>query len=79
MSNIDVTNPGVINVADEGGVYGPLAVNQPITVTTPVGQGLTPTIDGDLASPESANCQNVTANNVVGQVYGTGRPANVFV
>ena len=53
------------------------AVNQPIQVGLPQVAGTT--IQGGTASPLSANVITTTQNNVAGQRYGTGTPANVFV
>lgn len=71
----DVTNPGLVNVANQG--YDFLAVpDQVITVTSP---------GPPLVNVNGANFQpggvprDVGVNNVVGQVYGTGVPTNIFV
>lgn len=60
---VDSTDPGMTNVE-----------SQPV-----VGLGLPPLIQGGTFSPQSARTANVTQNNVAGQVYGTGTPANVNV
>jgi hypothetical protein len=56
---------------------GEVSVDQPVTVTPPMTAGRT--VEGGTYSPEKPNVVDVTANNVAGQVYGTGTPANVFV
>jgi len=53
------------------------AVNQPIQVGLPQVAGTT--VQGGSASPLSVNVITTTQNNVAGQRYGTGTPANVFV
>lgn len=101
----DVTNPGLVNVADEGD--GLLSIDQPVTVgpsSNPgiIIQGISPvvglrplstyqtgtvtpamtaqtTVQGGTNSPQSPSTENVTPNNVAGQVYGQGTPQNVFV
>ena len=114
------TNPGAINVADQGD--GLTVVDQPVTTGPSTNPGplvqagsegfgtdeafpdqpvtvgpsqssasaLTATnIPGEIVepgvtnagtySPVSPNTENVTPNNVVGQVYGQGTPKNVYV
>ena len=56
---------------------GRTSVDQPVTVSPP--QTAQKSVDGGEFSPEGPNVVNVTQNNVAGQVYGTGTPANVFV
>ena len=133
----DVTNPGSVNVANEGFGVGPINPNQPVTkgpstnpgplvpglanagglglpasrqtvqespssnsgpltqagsyapgigvdspdqpVTVGPSQNSGSLVEGGTASPTSARCENTTENTVVGQVYGTGTPKNVFV
>ncbi len=103
MRDINVVNPGLVNVADQadglvsvdqavktspstnagptslGLTYadGEMAVDQPVTVSPATTAQRT--VDGGLYSPESPNVTNTTQNTVVGQVYGTGTPSNVFV
>jgi len=115
----DVTNPGSVNVADQGD--GRTTVDQPVKVgpsSNPgplvqagsEGFGLGPddpdqsvqvgpsqssasaqtarsltgeTVEPGLTnagtySPLSPDTLNVTQNNVAGQVYGQGRPKNVY-
>lgn len=59
----DATDPGMTNVE-----------SQP-----PVGLGLPALVQGGTFSPARGAATNVTQNNVAGQVYGTGTPANVNV
>ena len=103
---LEVTNPDLVDVADEGYVGLPRP-DQPVTtgpsqnsgslvaaassepgvgadapdqpVTTGPSQSAGPTVAGGTFSPQSPSTANVTSNNVAGQVYGTGTPANVFV
>jgi hypothetical protein len=65
------------SVADQGDHL--VSIDQCVTATKPIGQGLTPNIDADLASPVSPDTINTTQNTVVGQIYGQGTPINVFV
>ena len=75
MSTTNVVNPGLVNVADQAD--GRTSVDQPVTVSPP--QTAQKSVDGGEFSPEGPNVVNVTQNNVAGQVYGTGKPAEVFV
>lgn len=72
------TNPGPLvqggNLAPGIGVDSP---DQPVTVSPSQNSG--GLVQGGTSSPTSPNCENTTQNNVVGQVYGTGTPTNVFV
>jgi hypothetical protein len=56
---------------------GPVVVDQEVTVTPAM--TAVRTVEGGTSSPLSPRTINTTQNNVVGQVYGTGTPANVFV
>jgi hypothetical protein len=56
------------------GTTGP---DQPVTVTPPM--TAQETVEGGTYSPQSPVTDNVIENNVVGQVYGQGTPANIFV
>lgn len=56
---------------------GPVVVDQEVTVTPAM--TAVRTVEGGTASPLSPNTVNTTQNNIVGQVYGTGSPKNVFV
>lgn len=72
---MDVTNPGSVNVADQGD--GLLSVDQPVTVGCSQNAGQS--VDGDDGSPTSPSVVTTTQNTVVGQVYGTGTPSQVYV
>src|SRR5215831_3117902 len=65
------------------GVGVPANVDDPgmteIEDQLPVGLGLPPLVQGGAFDPKRGAAQNVTQNNVAGQVLGTGTPANVFV
>ena len=66
------------NNTDGGGSsVGPLSADQAVLVSTP-GVSLN-NVPGANYKPGNATLTDVTANNVAGQVYGTGTPANVFV
>jgi hypothetical protein len=56
---------------------GPVVVDQEVTVTPAM--TAVRTVEGGTSSPLSPHVVNTTQNNVVGQVYGSGTPANVFV
>jgi hypothetical protein len=131
VSNSNVVNPGVVNVADQA--QAPFSINQAIKVgpstdagpvVEVVGQGgrpfvvdqeikigpsgnsgpvsqaagyapgsgvangtgtVTPSmtagrqVNADLPSPTSVHVINTNPNTVIGQTYGSGTPANVFV
>jgi len=71
----DVTNPGLVNVANQGD--GPLVVDQPVIVGPTQVAGTT--IRGGTYSPLSPPIADVTQNSVRGHTYGQGDPTNVFV
>lgn len=71
---MDVTNPGLVNVADQGD--GLTIVDQP--VTTGPAQTAGTTVQAGTYSPQSPNTLDTTENTVVGQRYGVGDPVNVF-
>jgi hypothetical protein len=56
---------------------GEVKVDQPVTVSPPMTAGRS--VNGGLDSPLRPGAAEVTQNNVAGQVYGVGTPANVFV
>jgi hypothetical protein len=72
------TNPGPL---DQSGDFKPgqgdASPDQPVTVGPSSNAG--GIVQAGTASPTSPDCENITTNNVVGQVYGTGTPANVYV
>ena len=74
MSTTNVVNPGLVNVADQAD--GRTSVDQEVTVTPPMTAQLS--VDGGSSSPGGPDVVNTTQNNVAGQVYGTGRPINVY-
>jgi len=74
VSTANVVNPGLVNVADQAD--GLTSVDQEVTVTPPMTAQRS--VDGGEFSPEGPNVLNTTQNNVAGQVYGTGRPINVY-
>ena len=65
------------NLDGGGSSVGPLSADQAVLVSSP-GPGMT-TVQGDKFKPGNDQLIDVVANNVAGQVYGTGTPANVFV
>jgi hypothetical protein len=77
---IKVTRPSSNSGPTRQGITyadGPVVVDQEVTVTPAM--TAVRTVEGGTSSPLSPNTVNTTQNNVVGQVYGTGTPANVFV
>lgn len=71
----EVTNPDLVDVADQGD--GPTSVDQPVTTGPSGNPG--PVVEGGTYSPQGPDTEEVIANNVAGQVYGTGTPSDVFV
>lgn len=73
----DVTNPGIVNVANEGD--GPLSVDQPVTVS-PSYNPAQPTVaaNGGLGAG-AATITNPDLVNVASEAFGTGLPTNVNV
>lgn len=78
---VTVSSPAstaVRTVSGNNGSRRPVSVDQPITVTTPGPPLLT--VQAGSFSPDQAGAgPNITQNNVAGQTFGTGLPANVFV
>jgi hypothetical protein len=72
------TNPGPVVKA---GSFAPgLGVDAPDqAVKVGPSQNAGGLVQGGTASPTSPNVVTSTQNNVVGQVYGSGTPQNVFV
>jgi hypothetical protein len=70
-------NAGPVVPADASGNTRPIATDQDITVGP--AQTAQTSVDGGTFSPQSPNTINTNQNTVVGQTYGTGVPANVFV
>lgn len=66
---------------DQAGSYKPglgdAGPDQPVTVGPSQNSGQL--IQGGTASPTSPDCLNTTQNNVVGQTFSTGLPANVYI
>jgi len=72
------TNPGpVVQAGSSAPGNGPDSPDQPVTVGPSQNSGTL--VQGGTASPTSPDTINTTQNNVAGQVYGQGTPANVFV
>jgi hypothetical protein len=55
----------------------PTDVNQTVDIAPAQTAGVN--INGGTYSPQSANVVNTSENNVAGQIFGKGVPANVFV
>jgi len=85
------TNPGpLVQAAAEGD--GPTSVDQPVTVgpsqspasaltaSSSPGESVEPGVtNAGTYSPQSPNTEDVTQNNVAGQVYGEGTPINYYI
>lgn len=71
-------NPGpVVKAGSFAPGIGVDAPDQPVTVGPSQNPG--DIVQGGTVSPTSPNVVTSTQNNVVGQVYGSGTPQNVFV
>ena len=79
MSNIDVTNPGSVNVVTKGD--GLLVVDQPVTVSPSSNPGTaTPAIaSGPSSSAAVITTTNPGVTNVANETFGNGLPVTVFV
>jgi hypothetical protein len=71
----EVTNPDLVDVADQGD--GPLVLEQTVTVGPTQVSGRT--VEGGTYSPEKPGASYVVQDDVVLQVFGSTYPANVFV
>jgi hypothetical protein len=72
------SNPGpTVQAGSAEPGTGPASPDQP--VTTGPSQNSGQLVQAGTASPTSPRTTNTTQNNVAGQVYGQGTPANVFV
>jgi hypothetical protein len=67
MSTINVVNPGLVNVADQGD--GLVTVDQPVTVSPSMTAQTS--VDAGTASPTSPNTINSTENTVIDQPAST--------
>lgn len=79
MSNSDVTNPGSVNVADQGD--GILSVDQPVTVSpsNSAGSAIPAIANGSLGAVANRTVTNPGTVNVVNEAFGTGLPKNVNI
>jgi hypothetical protein len=79
MSNSDVTNPGSVNVANQGD--GLLSVDQPVTISPSNSAGsATPAIaGGSLGAVNNKTVTNPGTTNVANEAFGKGLPVNVNV
>lgn len=71
------TTAPVTNLRGDVSGSAPVSVDQPVTVQVPTTEPLL-ILNGDNYKPGGVPV-DTTQNNVAGQVYGTGTPANVFV
>ena len=67
----------LVQAGDYAPGLGAVAADQPVTVGPSQNSG--GLVQGGTASPTSSNIENTTQNNVAGQVFGSGLPANIFV
>lgn len=73
----DVTNPGLVNVADQGDGLTP--VDQPVTVSPSYNAGAaTVAIASGPGSGSGSSITNPGDENVASQAFGRGLPQNVF-
>ena len=73
----DVTNPGLVNVADQGDGLTP--VDQPVTVSPSYNAGAaTVAHSSGLGQGAVASISNPGDENVADQAFGRGLPQNVF-
>jgi len=79
MSNINVTNPGLVNVANQGD--GLLSVDQAVEVGPSSNPGTaTPAIAGGPSSSAAVvSVTNPGVTNVASETFGTGLPTNIHV
>lgn len=79
MSNINVTNPGLVNVADQGD--GLLVVDQPVTISPSSNPGTaTPAVAGGPSSSAAVvSVNNPGSTNVASETFGLGLPKNIIV
>jgi hypothetical protein len=63
----------------DGGVGGTPATTIDQEILVGPAQTAGANVNGGTFSPQSPNTQNTSQNNVVGQVFGSGTPTNVFV
>jgi hypothetical protein len=78
MSNSNVTNPGSVNVADQGD--GLLSVDQPVTVSPSNSAGsANPAVAGGGLGGNTTTNTNPGTVNVANEAFGLGLPRNVNV
>ena len=78
MSNSDVTNPGTVNVANQGD--GLLSVDQPVTVSpsNSAGSANPAAAGGGLGGNTTTNTNPGTVT-VANEAFGIGLPRNVNI
>jgi hypothetical protein len=80
MSNSDVTNPGSVDVADEGFGIGPISPNQPVTVSPSSSAGsATPAVAGGGLGGNTVTNTNPGTVNVANETFGVGLARNVNI
>lgn len=73
----DVTNPGLVNVADEGD--GPLSVDQAVGVSPSSNPAQSTVAANGGLGAGVASVTNPDLVNVASEAFGIGLPSNVFV
>ena len=77
MANTDVTNPGLVNVANEGD--GRISVDQPVTVSPSYNAGAATSALSGGPGGRPINVTNPGDANVADEVFGIGLPKNVII
>jgi hypothetical protein len=79
MATSDVTNPGLVNVANQSD--GLLSVDQPVTISPSNSAGsATPAVaGGTIGAVNNKTVTNPGTTNVANETFGTGLPRNVNV
>jgi hypothetical protein len=73
----DVTNPGLVNVADEGD--GPLSIDQAVGVSPSSNPAQSAVAANSGLGGGVATITNPDLVNVASETFGIGLPTNIFV
>jgi len=77
MATTDVTNPGSVNVANQGD--GLLSVDQPVSISASSNAGSANIASSGRGGAGVATTTNPGTTNVASEAFGLGLPANVNV
>jgi hypothetical protein len=77
MATTDVTNPGSVNVANQGD--GRLSVDQPVSVSASSNAGTANLAYSGRGGSGVATTTNPGTTNVANETFGLGLPTNVNV